>query len=159
MSAIKITYYRLLDDVQFTTDIASSYCDLQFNITDRESVGDEKTSEDLSHRIDLSEFSVVITETGDKFPAITFPKEGQVLESTDQFCLFSERILFSADDELTLNVKIGKLENQFSFTVPRPEQPYPSWKWSGGQWNAPVAYPDDGNEHGWNEGKLNWEQI
>ena len=122
MSAINITYYKQLDDVQFTTDdIASSYCDLHFNITERESAGDEKTAADLNHRIDLSEFSVLITESNNQFPAITFPREGQVIKSTDQFLLFSERILFSAGDALTLNVKIGELEKQFAFTVPSEE--------------------------------------
>jgi hypothetical protein len=119
MSAIKITYYRLLDDVQFTTDdIASSYCDLQFNITDRETVGDEKTASDLNHQIDLSEFSVLITESNNKFPAITFPEEGQVIKSTDQFVLFSERIFLNAGDEIILKVKVGNLQKEFNYTVP-----------------------------------------
>ena len=160
MNAINITYYKQLDDVQFTADdIASSYCDLQFNITDRESVGHEKTAGDLDHRIDLSEFSVLITESTNKFPAIIFPREGQVVKSTDQFLLFSERIFFSPDDELTLNVKIGELQKQFAFTVPRPEQPYPSWTWSNGKWNAPVSYPEGEGLYDWNEDNLNWELI
>jgi hypothetical protein len=38
-------------------------------------------------------------------------------------------------------------------------QPYPSWTlnettWT---WDAPVAYPDDGEEYVWNEETLTWE--
>ena len=158
MSKLNITYYKELDNIQMTTeDIASNYCDLNLNITDRTTVGDEKTNEDLNHTIDLTGFSVVITEKNDKFSEITFPKEGQVLKSTDQFLLFSERIFWSVDDVITFTVKIGELEKEFTYTVPRPDKPYPSWTWSDGQWNAPVAYPEGEGLYDWNEENLNWE--
>jgi hypothetical protein len=160
MSKLNITYYKELDDIQMTTEysVSDSY-DINFNITERTTVGDEKTNEDLNHEIDLTDFSVVITEKNNKFSEITFPKEGQVFESTDQFFLFSERIFCSADDVLNFTVKIGELEKEFTYTVPRPEQPYPSWTWSNGQWSAPVAYPNDGDFYDWNESTLSWEKI
>jgi len=115
MSKLNITYYKELDDIQMTTEnVASNYCDFNFNITERTTVGDEKTNEDLNHEIDLTDFSVVITEKNNKFSEITFPKEGQVLKSTDQFFLFSERIFWSADDVLNFTVKIGELEKEFT---------------------------------------------
>ena len=160
MSKLNITYYNQLDDIQMTTeDIASNYCDLNFNITERTTIGDEKTNEDLNHEIDLTNFSVVITEKNNEFLPISFPEAGVYLKSTDQFFLFSERISWNVDDVITFTVKIGELEKEFTYTVPRPEQPYPSWTWSNGQWNAPVAYPDDGSRYDWNEEKLNWEEI
>jgi len=140
-----------------TEDIASNYCDLNFSITDRTTLGDDKTQADLNHTIDLTDFSVVISEKNNKFSEIIFPKGD--LKSTDQFFLFSERIFWNADDVFNFTVKIGELEKEFTFTVPRPEQPYPSWTWSQGQWNAPVAYPDDGSRYVWNEENLNWEII
>ena len=160
MSKLNITYYNQLDDIQMTTkDIASDSCDINFNITERTTIGDEKTNEDLNHEIDLTNFSVVITEKNNKFLEITFPKEGQVFLSTDQFFLFSERIFWNADDVITFTVKIGELEKEFTYTVPRPDKPYPSWTWSNGQWNAPVAYPDDGSRYDWNEANHNWEEM
>ena len=158
MSKLNITYYKELDDIQMTTeDVASNYCDLNFHITDRTTIGDEKTNEDLNHEIDLTDFSVVITEDDDKFSEITYPKGS--LESTDQFFLFSERIFWNADDVLNFTVKIGELEKEFTYTVPRPDKPYPSWTWENSQWNAPVAYPEGEGLYDWNEENLNWEEI
>ena len=158
MSALKITYYKQIDNIQMTTEnISSTYCDLNFNITDRTIIEDDKTQADLNHTIDLTDFSVVITEKNNKFPEIIYPKGN--LKSTDQFFLFSERIFWNADDVINFTVKIGELEKEFTFIVPRPEQPYPSWTWSNSQWNAPVAYPEGEGLYDWNETNLNWELI
>ena len=42
-----------------------------------------------------------------------------------------------------------------------PPQPYPSWTLDEDTclWEAPVAYPDDGNEYRWNEINQNWDII
>ena len=42
-----------------------------------------------------------------------------------------------------------------------PPQPYPSWilDEDSCQWEAPVAYPDDGQNYKWNETITNWEQT
>lgn len=142
-----------------TENIASNYCDLTFNITDRTTYGDEKTAEDTNHEIDLEGFSITITEKNNKFLPISFPEAGVILKSTDQFLLFTERLYWNADDVFNFTVKIGELEKEFAYTVPRPEQPYPSWTWSNGQWNAPVSYPEGEGLYDWNEDNLNWELI
>jgi hypothetical protein len=40
-------------------------------------------------------------------------------------------------------------------------QPYPSWTLNEAtcQWEAPTAYPDDGNQYEWNEETTNWTEI
>jgi hypothetical protein len=38
-------------------------------------------------------------------------------------------------------------------------QPYVSWTRNKGVWEAPVAYPDDGEFYNWNEEDLNWDLI
>jgi hypothetical protein len=40
-------------------------------------------------------------------------------------------------------------------------QPYPSWTKDADTylWNAPVAYPEDGNPYTWNEETTSWELI
>ena len=122
MSKLNITYYKELDDIQMTTeDSVSESCDINFNITERTTIGDEKTNEDLNHEIDLTDFSVVITEKNNKFSEITFPKEGQVLKSTDQFFIFSERIFCNSGDEIILKVKVENLQKEFNYTVPSEE--------------------------------------
>jgi len=42
-----------------------------------------------------------------------------------------------------------------------PHQPYASWVLdeATAQWNAPVAYPDDGHSYRWNEDNLEWVRI
>lgn len=138
-------------------NIGSDYCDLMFNITNRTTYGDEKTAEDINNIIDISNLSVIITEKNNKFAPIIFPKEDQLYLSTDQFFLFTQRIFWNADDVFNFTVKIGELEKEFTFTVPRPEQPYPFWTWSNGQWISPISYPKDGKMYSWNEEKINWE--
>ena len=40
-------------------------------------------------------------------------------------------------------------------------QPYPSWTKDADTylWNAPVAYPTDGERYSWNEDTLSWVEI
>ena len=41
-----------------------------------------------------------------------------------------------------------------------PPQPYPSWTLSASYlWEAPVAYPEDGEMYVWNENQGNWEVV
>ena len=42
-----------------------------------------------------------------------------------------------------------------------PPQPYPSWVLNEDTclWNAPVAYPDDGDEYQWNEATQDWVDV
>ena len=41
------------------------------------------------------------------------------------------------------------------------KQPYPSWTLNETtcQWEAPVAYPDDGKRYNWNEATTSWDEI
>jgi len=53
----------------------------------------------------------------------------------------------------------------FSYDATRdafiPPQPYPSWTLDEDTclWEAPVAYPDDGNMYEWNETDQQWDEI
>ena len=42
-----------------------------------------------------------------------------------------------------------------------PKQPFNSWTLNEDtcQWEAPVAYPDDGKRYNWNEEITNWEEV
>tara|TARA_R110002073_G_scaffold129747_2_gene276117 strand:+ start:366 stop:689 length:324 start_codon:yes stop_codon:yes gene_type:complete len=42
-----------------------------------------------------------------------------------------------------------------------PVKPYPSWTLNETtcQWEAPVAYPDDGNQYTWNETDQQWDLV
>ena len=39
-------------------------------------------------------------------------------------------------------------------------QPYPSWSLDGNDdWQAPIAYPDDGKDYNWDEATTNWVEV
>ena len=39
-------------------------------------------------------------------------------------------------------------------------QPYPSWSLDGNDdWQAPIAYPDDGKDYNWDEDTTNWVEV
>ena len=42
-----------------------------------------------------------------------------------------------------------------------PPQPFPSWVLNETTclWDAPVAYPDDGNNYQWNEDTTSWDEV
>ena len=41
----------------------------------------------------------------------------------------------------------------------RPPSPYPSWKWDGTEWVAPVPKPDDGGAYSWDEDAQDWTPV
>tara|TARA_B110000211_G_C13739373_1_gene403855 strand:+ start:267 stop:617 length:351 start_codon:yes stop_codon:yes gene_type:complete len=53
----------------------------------------------------------------------------------------------------------------FTYDVTRdafiPPQPYNSWTLNEDscQWEAPTAYPDDGNDYEWNEDTTSWVEV
>lgn len=53
---------------------------------------------------------------------------------------------------------IGYLFDGIGFYAP---QPYPSWTKDADTylWNAPVAYPTDGERYSWSEDDLTWKKV
>jgi hypothetical protein len=80
---------------------------------------------------------------------------------TDQDLLFK---LFSVDVvpdieytvDVTVNLDGQQYQSTGTFTIPRPDKSFPSWVWSGREWEAPVDYPDDGNDYVWDEETQSW---
>lgn len=77
--------------------------------------------------------------------------------------IFEFRVDAKPDDEVTLTVwaeNAGvRVEDETTWTVPRPEQPYPSWTWQDGGWIAPVPYPDGGGMYAWDEDAQGWMPV
>lgn len=94
------------------------------------------------------------------------PLAGTVYESTDQQFL---------DYFLIPNVKAGfsysvhvwaenagiKWADDFSVTLPKPEQPYLSWSYDKvlGVWVAPKPHPDDDYVYSWDEESVSWIPV
>jgi hypothetical protein len=184
MSKLNITYYTGTKDIDvIPTEISSDYCDVTFNITKKttpQEVIDSKNLTtgsiissstalqaikpriskevaDLNVKIDLVNFSLIITEKNGKFSEILLAKHGITYISTDQYLLLSQRIFWKAEDEISFVIKVNDITKEFNLTVPRPEQPFKSWTWKDGRWTPPVPFPEDGKMYEWNEEKLNWE--
>lgn len=94
------------------------------------------------------------------------PLEGISYVSSDENYLYSNTVNdLVPDEEYVLSVwaeNAGeRWEEEFSFTIPRPESPYPSWIYDDEthSWNAPVAYPENGGTYFWNENIGEWEEI
>jgi hypothetical protein len=47
-------------------------------------------------------------------------------------------------------------EEEDIFITPKP---YPSWIRNGSFWEAPVAYPTDGENYFWSEDNLEWQLV
>jgi hypothetical protein len=52
----------------------------------------------------------------------------------------------------------NRFEKDFSFTTPRPTQPFASWTWDSSnlEWVSPTPYPDDGKLYDWDEDTTSW---
>lgn len=100
---------------------------------------------------------------GTKTEGNVYPSDGEIYRQATASHRFYEPVRFLPDDSIVLNVwaKNGgiKVSSQFSFIVPKPEKPYPSWVWVDGFWEAPAPYPDDEEEYVWDEDNQVWATI
>lgn len=118
--------------------------------------------------VDLTGFSfgAVVSIDGETALEHSYPPEGVQCVSTDQDVLFAENLKpFPADSECHVaawaEVSGTRVEEQLTFTIPRPSQPFSSWSWDGTKWAPPVPFPldDDDNEYEWNEDQGTWDLV
>ena len=111
-------------------------------------------------QFDRLAFGFTVVANG--LPVLTkaYPPQGVRYVASNQTYLTSDRVNLVSDDEVVLAVWAEnngqRYEGQTTFTVPRPEQPFPSWAWADGAWAAPVAYPEDGVFYSWDEPSQSW---
>ena len=91
------------------------------------------------------------------------PLEGVTYVSSDQDYISAHTINdLVPDEEYILSVwaeNAGeKWEEEFVFTLPRPDSPFESWIYNEEthSWNAPVEYPEDGGMYTWDEENQEW---
>ena len=90
------------------------------------------------------------------------PPPGCVYESTDQEKIEGSYISVIPGKQYTLNFWANNSDIQwndfFSFFLPVPDSPYPSWILNPdeGLWVPPYPYPTDGKNYIWDEEKLLW---
>ena len=112
---------------------------------------------------DALTFGYTVTVNGDETGILTWPPSNIVIRELTPSRLFPYRLDAAPDDEVTLLVwaiNAGvTVEDEMTFTVPRPPQPYPSWTWKDGAWTPPVPYPNGGGFYTWDEGAQNWATV
>lgn len=65
-------------------------------------------------------------------------------------------LIFSIPDESYIS------NNSYDYrtdTIVDTKSPFPSWIWSGTEWEAPIPYPTDGKYYIWNESTKSWKQL
>ena len=104
--------------------------------------------------------------SGQKSTAVVEPAEGVTYVSTDQPVMSVHTIdNMLPDEEWTINVWAENagtpFAEPFTFTVPRPSSPYPSWVWDAAEsaWVPPVPYPSDEKAYAWNEETKSWDEY
>ena len=112
---------------------------------------------------DALTFGYTVTVNGDETDSLTWPPSNIVIRELSPSRVFPYRLDAAPDDEVTLLVWATNagvtFEGETTFTAPGPEQPYPSWTWSDGEWTAPVPYPDGDGWYEWDEEALDWVVI
>lgn len=133
-------------------DLAPDYADLYITFTEDAPVVEFKNLK-FGYELFLDE---VIAQSKN------FPPEGVKYVQSDQPYLVVERLNLELEKTYSLFLwceNDGKrFEKTFEFTTPRPTQPFDSWVWNETEqvWEAPVAYPDDGESYVWDENATSW---
>lgn len=136
-----------------TEDLAPNFADLLIGFTDDAPVvvfKDLRFGYELRQGENIKKYGV-------------FPPPNVKYVRSDQEYLTAQRLDFRPEQtyELFMWCENGgeRFEDTFTFTTPRPAQPYPSWVWDGEQWNSPVPYPDDDKDYYWDEDTTNWVEV
>jgi hypothetical protein len=96
----------------------------------------------------------------------SFPREGQNYVNTEaDEAQWIESINLITIPETDYNLHMwcvnggNRFEKDFTFTTPRPTQPFVSWTYDSEtyKWNPPVEYPNDGELYLWNEDTQSWD--
>lgn len=121
------------------------------------------TCDQLPVEFDNLSFGLKVFANGMEAFTKSYPPEGVRYVSTDQQYMTNDRVDLAADDEVVLDVWMvnagERHEASTTFTVPRPEQPFPLWTWEDGAWTPPVPYPDDNKFYTWDEDEQNWATV
>ena len=106
---------------------------------------------------------VSATRDGETLVDAHHPEAGITYEATDQEWVFYEAIQARFDDTITVNLTVNKdgveYANEHTFTIPRPDSPFPSWVWDADAdaWLPPTPYPgDDTHFYNWDEETTSW---
>lgn len=111
-------------------------------------------------------FGYTLTKSSETISEASFPREGQSYVNTEADegqWIESISLVTIPETEYNLNMWCvnggSRFEKDFSFTTPKPEQPFSSWTYDSEtyKWNPPVSYPNDGELYNWNEETTSWD--
>lgn len=108
-------------------------------------------------------FGYTLTVNGTETDTHTWPPDYMTIRELTRQRIFNYRTPTQPDDEITVDVWAEnggtRVEDQTVWIVPRPAQPYPSWTWVDGRWEAPVMYPDSDSFYTWDEETTTWIEV
>lgn len=152
MSYLKITYDPRTSDLNFENKALAGCCEF---IASLERHGSEVSLTGLNYGATVSINDEVVL-------AKSYPPAGIEYVSTDQDVISSEILSTFPAGAIChvfawVDIAGSRVENELTFTVPLPPQPYPSWTWGEATWVPPKPYPvDDNFDYVWDEDELNW---
>lgn len=151
MSNIKIVFDTKALQLRFENHASSGYCDFIAAI-DR-----------YGETVDISCFKYGATISINNQVVIEncYPPDGVQYINTNQDILVTERLSpFPADAECHIvawvEISETRIEEDITFTIPRPTQPFASWIWNETCWTAPIPYPSDDGIYIWREDEGDW---
>jgi hypothetical protein len=115
-------------------------------------------------RPDELRFGWTVTVNGEQVSEKFYPEPNVKFVEIRPTAKFYGRVEAVPDEKITFTFFAAqgdneKVEKQYAFVVPRPEQLFPSWVWEDGQWTPPVPYPDDGGFYAWDENGQIWATV
>lgn len=105
------------------------------------------------------EFDILVKSNSEIIIQNSFPPPGVIYEMTDNTPLITLPLETKADKDyyVFIDVKYHGCTNSIEYVIPasRPPKPYPSWKWNGEEWEAPVPKKWD-RAYNWDEENQVW---
>jgi len=152
MSYLKVTYDPGTSELNFDNKVSAGYCEF---IASLERHGAEVSLAGFS-------YGATVSINGEVALVKSYPPAGVKYVSTDQDIIASEVLsVFPAEAVCHISAWVdisgSRVENELTFTIPRPPQPFLSWTWDGACWVPPTPYPaDDNSDYVWDEDQLKW---
>ncbi len=107
------------------------------------------------------QFGYTLFLGSDVISSESFPPQGVKYLTTDQEYVVATSIAVLPDKNYKLSIwsenSGDRQEIDYDFYVPKPAQPFTSWRWIDTAWQPPIDYPTDGKFYVWNEKDQLWD--
>ena len=101
----------------------------------------------------------------DLLRSLSLPRKGTQIATSVEEIVYVENIVVDMNDDYKIEFWVDEsgvtTKHKTEFTIPIPDQPFPSWRWDGIQWYPPGEFPmppegDDPTAYEWSEVEQGW---